>query len=240
MWRFGILICASCAALIKTPGTATSAPDGSMGRGPEAPPRVIKNVSLPLPDAPTDPWSAVKGDQPILFDAALGRTTRFTVPADKRPCTAARDHCLPSLAWMWVHEGESGPVKTAIAVVLTSEGPAQPANARGNANSDNFIAYRTVPATKTNLVPGALVASHPLAIPKDPENAWERWALGTVERVDWDLGLVWFERSKEPHFITSLRVAVLAYPKGGKVTIVGDKKRDELAVKAADVILPAD
>lgn len=238
MWRIGILALAGCAALIKTPGTATSAPDGSTGRGLEAPPRVIKHVSLPLPDKPTDPWSAVKGDQPILFDAALGTTTSFTTPSDKRPCTAARDHCLPSLVWMWVHEGDSGPVKTAVAVALTSEGPVQPQRAQGNLTPDNFTAYRTVPATKATLVPGALAASHPLAIPTDPENAWVRWSLGTIERVDWDLGFVWFERSSEPRFITSTRIAVLAYPKGGKVTVVGAKKRDELAVKVADVIVP--
>lgn len=239
MWRLGILVCASCAALIKTPGTATSAPDGSMGRGPEAAPRVIKHVSMPIPDKPSDPWSAVKGDQPILFDAALGTTTQWELSAEPLACTAMRDHCLPAQTWMWIHEGDNQRVKDAIVVAITSDGVRQPIGAKGTTPPDPYTAYRTVPATKQSLVEGALVVVHPKAAPASSKDAWDRWAMATVERVDWDLGFFWFVGNKEPRFVTSARVAVLSWKPGGKVTILGDKKRDELGVKAADVILPA-
>ncbi|MBA3463580.1 MAG: hypothetical protein H0T46_26725 [Deltaproteobacteria bacterium] len=241
MWRIGIVALGGCTALIKSPGQATSAPVTSSSSDQhivEAGPRIIKHVSLPVPDRPTDPWSSVRGDQPILFDDALGTTTDFDISDQPVECTAARDHCLPALSWMWIHEGDNQRVKGAHVVAITSDGVRQPIGAKGTTTPDRYTAYRTVPATRQTLVEGTLALAHPKAVPASPEDAWAVWALGPVERVDWDLGFFWFAGDKEPRFVTSARVAVLSWTPGAKVTIVGTKQRNELAVKVADVIVP--
>lgn len=83
---------------------------------------------------------------------------------------------------------------------------------------DPYTAYRTVPATRANLVPGAIVFVHPRPHPESPTDAFGLWTAGTVERVDWDLELLFFAKNGEPRFISSARVAVLRYRPGEKVS----------------------
>jgi len=245
----GLLACASCTILpvqtsSTTPGThsdSTSDRVRTYGRGesPEAGPKPVPiPILMPIVESPVDPWIGVNGNNPMTFDDHVEFGKRWEVRTQQVQCTAMRDHCLPPIAWMWIHMGDRSPVKDAHIVAFTPEGPSSPHYAKAHINSDPFTAYRTVPATRGNLVAGVLAAAHPKAIPDDPIEAFNLWSFGTVERVDWDLGFVWFVGSKEPRFITASRVAVLSYAPGGTVTILGGKQRTELAVAPADVILP--
>lgn len=249
MLRLALLACASCTvmprkATTSTTASASASPDpdvqhGTWGNSPEAGPKpVLEPILMPIVERPVDPWIGVSGDRPVTFDDHVEFGKRWEVRARTIACTAMRDHCLPPIAWLWVHEGDRSPVKDAHVIAFTPEGPSSPHYAKAHINSDGFTAYRTVPATRANLVAGVLAAAHPSAIPADPIDAFGLWGLGTVERVDWDLGFVWLVGNQEPRFITASRVAVLSYAPGGVVTILGGKRRDQLAVQPADVIVP--
>jgi hypothetical protein len=239
--RIALLALTGC-SFISSGGLSTSpaSPSSSardMGRG-EATAPTRQPLYLPVLDAPADPWTGVAGDAPATIDDSP-TLQRLSAKAEDhpRPCTAARDHCLPALAWLWIHEGEVHlPVKDAHFAVFTPEGPISPSGYVQSA--DGFQAYRTVPATRANLVPGAIVATFRTPIPADPLDAFQTWRAGTVERVDWELGFIFFEGGQEPQFITSARVAVLSYATGRKVEILGARPRDQLAVRISDVILP--
>jgi hypothetical protein len=117
-------------------------------------------------------------------------------------------------------DGDAPATFDAHAVAFTPEGPTSPTGARAHINQDGYTAYRTVPATAANLVPGAFVVVHPEPFPATPADAFDRWTFGTVERVDWELGFVFFAKNRDPRFISSARVAVLRYRPGEKVTAV--------------------
>lgn len=237
----GLLACASCTLLpaqAKTSTTAASS-NGAQTPSPEAGPKIeAEPIVMPVVERPVDPWVGVNGDKPVTFDDHVEYGKRWQVRTQQVQCTAMRDHCLPPIAWMWIHQGDRSPVKDAHVIAFTPEGASSPHYAKAHINSDPFTAYRTVPATRGNLVAGVLAAAHPKAIPGDPVEAFGLWGFGTVERVDWDLGFVWFVGSKEPRFITASRVAVLSYVPGGSVSILGGKQRNELAVAAEDVVVP--
>jgi hypothetical protein len=108
-------------------------------------------------------------------------------------------------------------------------------------NGAGLIAYRTVPATKANLVPGALVIGLPRerGIPRSGIAAVETaWLFGPLEYVDYDLGVYRIKDAPDTLPLEGARVAVLQYREGGKVEIVGNKRRDQLAVSPNDVFLP--
>jgi len=196
-----------------------------------------KPILLPVPDSIADPWAAVKGDKPVTIPDTVMPTRRFEAREKKLDCTAARDHCIPAIAWMWV-DG-SRPVGLARLVVYTPDGPTNPncCMIPGVATGSSYLAYRTVPATKANLTPGAMAFAFDKPYPTEVTQIWHDWHYGKVERVDWELGFVFFEGNGEPRMLTATRVAVLSYD-GKQLKILGDKKRDQLAVSPKDVILP--
>ena len=108
-------------------------------------------------------------------------------------------------------------------------------------HEEAVTAYRTVPATTRNLVPGALVMVMPFPA-KHPASGLRpyqiSWITGIVDRVDRELGFVYLVGRTEPAWISSTRVAVLSWRLGGKVTILGGLKRDQLAVSVGEVTLP--
>ncbi len=241
MWRLGLLVCASCTLL---PGTAARSERGENTdeNVPITSSWTMKPpITMPISDKPADPWTAVKGDNPVTFeDEDSPVTARWEVKKRQLACTAARDHCLPPISWMWVSAAARGPTRQAFVVAFTAYGPRTPNGLRwGQINPDPYVAYRTVPATKTNLVPGVLAMAYPDPFPTEVSEVYTPWTIGKVERVDWDLGMAFFEDDGEPRMITGVRVAVLGYEPGGKVTVLDGKQRDQLAVKPADVILPA-
>ncbi|MFN0246678.1 MAG: hypothetical protein ACKV2T_07200 [Kofleriaceae bacterium] len=194
------------------------------------------NVFLPVSREPANPWSGVSKGHPVKLDIVF---EHWWIRDESLSCTAAVDHCLPAAAWFWVKNVvETTTLKTAYPVVFTTDGPKRPAP-RADGNKPAFTAYRSVPATKKNLVVGARVFAFPdQPLPSGTDGVYDRWQMGLVDRVDWDLGMLFFKERDQPYFITAARVAVLSYEPDAGVKILDGKKRDELAVKSADLVLP--
>ncbi len=194
------------------------------------------NVFLPVSQMPASPWSGVSKGAPVTVKIDA---TRWWTRDESLQCTAALDHCLPAYSWFWVrNEIDPSPSRHAYAVVFTTEGPKRPA-LLADGNTFAFTAYRSVPATKRNLVAGARVFAFPEApLPTGTDGAYDRWQMGIVDRVDWELGMVFFKTMEQPFFISAARVAVLSYEPDAGVKILDGKQRDELAVSAADVVVP--
>jgi hypothetical protein len=196
----------------------------------------------PYPDAPTDPWAAVEGDQPrrMSKDAAV----TWSVRDNDFACTSAHDHCFAAGLWMIESDdaARQGTFRVAAAYGFGPDGPVLPLNAKTTGlPPEPYTAYRTVPATRTNLVPGAHVFA--LTFPRtqltrgsDVFN--EIWNTGVVDRVDWDLGFVYLAGQDRSYWITATRTAALSWRPGGNVEVVGGRPRDSLAVRKEDVILP--
>ena len=198
----------------------------------------------PYPTAPQDPWLGVANDQPRRI--AVPPNEMWVVRSNDHACTAAVDHCFIPEAW-FVEEDASArraAIRTGYVIGFGPEGVTRPFNARTSAGlpSEPFIAYRTVPATRNNLVPKAIVTALSFDKPTIDRGAevFERtWYVGVVESVDWELGLVFFVGQPDRVYsIAGTRVAVLSWRPGTKVAIVGDRARGDLAVRAADVTLP--
>lgn len=214
------------------PRADTGTPPGQQSAWTNKPP-----IHFPISDRPADPWAGVDGDHPAMFeDEESSVSSRWEIEKRELACTAARDHCLPPIAWMWVTA--SRPTELANVVAFTKYGPRSPNGIRwGHIDQSPYVAYRTVPATKTNLVPGAIAFAFPDPYPTEVSEVYRDWNYGKVERVDWDLGFVFFEGSGEPRMLTATRVAVISWD-GTTLQVLGDKKRDQLAVSPRDVILP--
>jgi hypothetical protein len=98
-----------------------------------------------------------------------------------------------------------------------------------------------VPATKANLVPGAIVfgLSRPTVIPQSGADATQMtWDYGIVESVDLDVGVYKLKDYPDTMMVQGARVGVLKWVPGGKVEIVGGKAKTALAVRAADTFAP--
>jgi hypothetical protein len=207
-----------------------------------------------LPKRIADPWEAVVNEQPRWrFGAAH---ERWGISMAEHVCTAAIDHCFVTDTWL-VEWDEQRSQRTAFAAGI-GESPGKfrepddeasflvvPARARSSMSSTKdrraYTAYRTVPATKQNLVPGTLMfaLSFEHKIPNSPLAVFDwSWIAGVVDRVDLDMGFVYIKGREDPLWLSSARVAVLSWRIGGKVQIIGTKKRGELAVSPKDVFLP--
>jgi hypothetical protein len=194
------------------------------------------NVFLPVSQEPASPWAGVSKGHPVKLDIKF---ERWWIRDESIACTAARDHCLPAASWFWIKNVvEASTLKNGYPVVFTTDGPKRPAPL-ANGDKPAYTAYRSVPATKKNLVAGARVFAFPdQPVPTGTDGVYDRWQTGIVDRVDWDLGMLFFKEMEQPFFITAARVAVLSYEPDAGVKILDGKKRDELAVKAADLVLP--
>ncbi len=212
------------------------APPILVGKGPfNTSGGAFANEYLAVSRQVASPWSGVSKGHPVklAFDSnEWGRRD------ENIQCTAAVDHCLPAAAW-FVVKNVLGPAtaKTAHPVAFFADGPKRPSRLQGSDYRD-YTAYRSVPATKKELVAGARV----LALPKtDVPNAYsvyEDWQMGVVDRVDWDLGMLFFKDVEEAFFITTARIPVLSYEPETGVKILDGKKRDQLVPNAADLLLP--
>jgi hypothetical protein len=199
----------------------------------------------PYLSAPADPWAAVQGEYPLRWTEAAAE--HWTLRGNESPCTAMQDHCLVKDAWFFVKQSDidskvDRPMMQ-ISAMVGVFGPTKPAiawNARPSVNGDNLIAYRTVPATKHNLVPGAIVIG--LGRERWPHSAigaYEAmWYYGEVEEVQIDLGVYKLKGGNDTLPLEGARVAVLVFKENTKVKILGSKKRDQLAVKPSDLFLP--
>ncbi len=194
------------------------------------------------PTQPADPWAAVAGDQPITIDD--DQQHYFRVRDDAFACTAKVDHCFPTRTWLVVQDGDARITSQAALHGIDPKGDeVLPVFTRGDGhlNAESFTAYRSVPATRKNLVPGAqvFVLPFPTEHPGSAMDAFNRtWTAGVVERVDWDMGFVFVKGQPKQFWITSARVGVLSWRPGGKVAIVGGGTRDSIKVSASEVIVP--
>jgi hypothetical protein len=198
------------------------------------------NTGLPAyPSAPQDPWLAVDGDQP-----KRRAREQWTVRSTDGDCSAAHDHCLEPDAWFIVQKAELARdkyVAASVALFGPEGGTLYPGNTRAQWVRENFIAYHTVPATKANMVPGAIVfgIGRPTVIPSSGTDAvGMSWQYGVLESVDLDVGVYTLKGASDTLMLPGARVAVLTWTPGGKVEIVGGKAKNQLAVTAKDVFLP--
>lgn len=215
-------------------------PDGSV-RG-----DVRYYTEPPYSNAPVDPWAAVAGDQPLRWSADAARNWKAT--STDAACTARIDHCLVRETWFFVSPADiEAQVRRPLAQVSAAvgvfgpDGPARPWNAQSRVQGQDLIAYRTVPATKANLIVGELVIGLPRdrGIPRSGISALETgWVYGTLESVDYDLGVYQIKGYRDTLALEGARVPVLQYREGGRVEIVGNRRREQLAVRASDVFMP--
>lgn len=252
------LLVASCDLLPRQGGPTVTGPSSPTENGAAAPAAPVASAGGPVetregivttafrhlppyPSAPQDPWLGVAGDGPRRRSA---EDSQASVRGNDFACTSLHDHCFTSDTWL-IENAESvkrSKYRSAHAYLFGPDGPSLPLNANGHGlPSDDYTAYRTVPATRTNLKAGALVMA--LTFPetqlgRGTEVFQVTWNTGVVDRVDWDLGFVFFVGQDRNYWITATRVAVLAWRPGGKVEILGGADRKALAVSASDVVLP--
>lgn len=195
---------------------------------------------------PADPWLVVDGEQPKLLPH--DKAEYWKVRGDDYDCSAAHDHCLEDMVWFTIRKSdlERGLPKPVAQNIMGTEGNDHlygAVNGRG-ANfygGDAFSAYRTVPATKTNIAVGSLVVALDRKDGKlrSASQAHEAtWWLGEVEEIDLEGGFYKLKDRDDVFKLWGARPVVLMWQKGGKVQIVGNKKRDQLAVKPADTFVP--
>jgi hypothetical protein len=201
------------------------------------------------PDAPVDPWKAVKDGFPIVT-----RADDWEVRAsDGSDCTAAHDHCIDYRTWFFEHDDDRDDKqhqgrRQATLATFTEEGIFGPSNTRATGaifgdDNNKYSAYKTVPATKKNLAKGTLVVAmaYPTTTPGNGEDVFDNiyWHIGVVDHVDWDLNKVYLVGAEDESLaIAGTRVCALIYRKGEKVKLVGGLTKDQIEVKASEVILP--
>lgn len=209
--------------------SASSAESGSAESGSSGGTALAAGDSqCPEPSGITDPWAGVSNDRPVGI--------RNLVPQEHSAdmeCTAANDHCIRQCMWLQVPEKDA--INSGIQTYFDEDTSAI------DSFGPPWVAYRTVPATKRLLTPGAIVtfAKYPSKVPSASFGRYSSsWVTGKLDRVDWKAGKVYLVGSRDPGWLSATRVAVLEYREGGKVQIVGGRKRDELAVRKDEVFAP--
>ena len=240
------------------PSVATTGPSGGSTGAMSPSATATPTVSAPdrsapaatgYPAEPADPWAAVAGDQPVRWSKDAAK--HWKIEATPQTCTAQQDHCLVQDTWFIVRETDlerasRGFLRSFAAgpAVLGPTTPATPWNAKHEVihSETGWIAYRTVPATKRDVTPGASIIglSADAGLPHSARDAYEAfWQCGTVESVDFEHRTYRIAGDSTDRPLAGARVVVLSYRPGGKVEIVGGRPRDQLAVHASDVFLPA-
>ena len=149
----------------------------------------------PYLSAPADPWAAVQGEYPLRWTEEAAN--HWTLRGNESPCTAVQDHCLVKDAWFFVKQSDidrkvDRPAMqiSAMVGIFGPTGPKNAWNARPTVNGENLLAYRTVPATKQNLVPGVIGNRRQQGVATTGDKAEKRWLkrLG-LEEVGGDVAL---------------------------------------------------
>jgi hypothetical protein len=222
-----------------------SSSSSSGGGGGERKPYNSNDGLAAYPSAPADPWIAVQGDQPKRWPAEAAE--HWKVRSDDHDCSAKADHCLQKDAWFIVKDRDVErymPTTAGWAVFNDKFEIVNAWNGRGvSAHIDEKItAFRTVPATKTNIKPGTAVIALGRDVGKLGSEAHSynsTWYYGFVEEVDTDGGFFTIKNKDDSFKLWGARVIVLSWKRpGGKVEMVNGFQKTNMAVKASDVYLP--
>jgi hypothetical protein len=258
-WVIGVAILASACTIngksygpgssSKSSSTDASSPSSnsnntSGGGGDTKKPYSFNDGLAPYPSAPADPWVAVDGDQPRRWPAEAAE--RWKVRSDEHDCSARADHCLQRDAWFIVKDRDVErymPAMAGWAVFDDKFGIVHAWNGRGiSANDEEKItAFRTVPATKTNIKPGTAVIALGRDVGKlgsEIHSYNSSWYYGFVEEVDTDGGFFTIKNKDDSFKLWGARVIVLSWKRGGKVELANGFQKTNMAVKASDVYLP--
>lgn len=191
---------------------------------------------FPVSDKPADPWTGVAGSAPAAF---AGEGEQWRLADESIPCTALRDHCLPPLAWMWTPENTLRKPTGEAQPVIYGRGGLMYSSFAARSDTAKYVVLRTVPATKSNLAVGNRVVAYPsVPLPPARTTSFTKWTVGTVERIDWDMGFVYLKDVEGPFFLTATRVAVLMYSPTDGLSVLDGRPRELLAVSPADLFLP--
>jgi hypothetical protein len=190
---------------------------------------------------PADPWAGVDGDHP----RANAKADVWVLRGDDYDCSAAHDHCIDPLVWFTARGRDLRRGLPQVVGMAEFGGDLRvygPVNSTsGTLTDEDFTAYRTVPATKANLAAGTLVVALSRSSGKlqSATHAFEAsWWIGEVEDLNAEGGYFTLKNRDDVYELWGARTVVLTWKPGGKVTIVGGKPKDQLAVRAADVYLP--
>jgi hypothetical protein len=213
--------------------------------GAAAKPYSFNDGLAPYPSAPADPWIAVQGDQPKRWPKEASE--HWKVRSDEHDCNAKSDHCLQKDAWFIVKDRDVARYMPTTSgwTVFDSEGNLTQAwNGRGvsvGRDEKDYTAFRTVPATKTNIKPGSAVIVLGRDIGKlgsEVHSYNSSWYYGFVDEVDVEGGFFTIKNKDDSFKLWGARVIVLSWKPGGKVEPVNGFAKNAMAVKASDVYLP--
>ena len=235
------------------PATGTSsAPAPTVSTTCTAPTGATWDTQPAVLTRPADPWHAVHGDQPAVVPIALDHRQRILARQDVTTCDAAHDHCLRDCTWLFEFDSHYGAARSrrdarrdVVAGHFLPDGKIDlPRGGRANdgyPENGNFIAYRTVPATRALLREGALlvVRLEPSeSVPRSEADGLGLWQLGVLGEVDWDAQQVYLQRVATPYHLSAVRVAVLTYAKGGAVALAPGLSKADLAIDPEALFRP--
>lgn len=215
--------------------TSSNSSSSSSGGG-----STLKKGHQPYPTGLADPWVGVQGDQPKRWTAEAVDERR--VRDDAYDCTAKFDHCLVKDAWFIVRDRDVERYMPAQSWWTVFSEKGIPSGGSNVVSDDEaFTAFRTVPATKTNIKPGYAVVAlsrEEGKLKSEHDSANSFWYYGFVEEVDVDGGFFTIKNRADSFKLWSARVIVMQYKKGGKVEMANGFQKNNMAVKASDVYLP--
>ena len=198
-------------------------------------PRRRRRGSQPYPETPVDPWIGVVDGKPAITGGRIR-------PRPEAECSALHDHCLRECAWFPVQHASKlarQPATTVPAIRVDDPDVNFDAADGGILGTRYPTYYRTVPATRRMLTPGAIivVVDYPYWAPTgEALEGGVLWKMGVLDRVDWNAGKLYLAGETGAFWLSAARVAVLSYQAGGTVEILGGRNRDELAVKPDEVL----
>lgn len=194
-----------------TPRAATAAPDSSTTSSGSPESSSAPGVPPVAAGSAPDPWAEVDGSgQPL----ASGDTRALSV--DQVDCSGRRDHCLRP--WVWFVEGNLHPIpaRWTGAAFVRADAPDGRISAGG-------VAYRTRPATASDLTPGRRVIVYDMGhLPANEVDAGfgDHWSYAEVGTVDVQAGTFTAREDGDTHRIDSARVLVLYWFPGEKAAAV--------------------
>ncbi|MEZ4403654.1 MAG: hypothetical protein R3B06_26760 [Kofleriaceae bacterium] len=207
--------------------------------------RLTSGQTTPTLTAPSNPWDAVDDGVPAALPLGenQGRGASVNGRGGVVGCDAAHDHCLSACTWFVRDPRESQPrIFFARVAHRVTDGTFKVPVGSGSefqfsAFDQTYVAYRTVPATRRLLVPGRKVAVRERS-PVDEAEAFARWTMGDLLRVDEVAGTVQLKGAKDVYPLAATRVVVLTSRGGAQVELTEGLTPADVVVRPDEVFLP--